>query len=113
MSFKENLKNELVYNDIKVKELANRVKIPYTTMLSYLDSRAIIPNAEIAVKIAKALNVSVEYLVTGKVDISKSSFKEKYPILYPTIQELLSLPKPILVGIQKFIHILYLNPKSL
>ena len=26
MSFKENLKNELVYNDIKVKELANETK---------------------------------------------------------------------------------------
>lgn len=65
MSFAENLRNELTYNDIKIKELSARTKIPYTTLLSYMNDKKSLPNVEAGVKIAKILNVSVEYLVTG------------------------------------------------
>ena len=51
MSFRDNLKSELEYQDIKVKELAAKTGLNRKT----ID----------AVKIAKALNVTVEYLVTG------------------------------------------------
>lgn len=108
MSFRENLKKELFYNDIKTKELARKINVPYTTTLAYLDKRGVMPNAEIAVRIAKVLNVSVEYLVTGKEEVKDSDFI-KNPVLNPMIDELLSLPKPLLTGIQNFIHVLYLN----
>lgn len=65
MSFAENLRNELIYNDIKIKELSFRTKIPYTTLLSYMNDKKSLPNVEAGVRIAKVLNVSVEYLVTG------------------------------------------------
>jgi transcriptional regulator with XRE-family HTH domain len=113
MSFRENLKKELFYNDIKTKELARKINVPYTTTLAYLDKRGVIPNAEIAVRIAKVLNVTVEYLVTGKEEVRDLDFKKKYPILNPLIDELLSLPKPLLTGVQNFIHILYMNSKFL
>ena len=65
MAFKENLKIELEYQDIKVKELAARSGISRRTIDQYLSSAAKMPSAENAVKIAAALGVSVEYLVTG------------------------------------------------
>lgn len=40
--------------------------IPKPTLDSYLGVRQPMPPADVAVKIAQALNVSVEYLVTGE-----------------------------------------------
>jgi transcriptional regulator with XRE-family HTH domain len=65
-SFKENLRNELDYQDITVKELSVRTGIPIATLDCYLGTRATIPSVEAAVKIARSLHVSVEYLVIGE-----------------------------------------------
>lgn len=65
-SFRENLRNELDFQDLTVKELSAKTGIIKGTLDNYLGIRASIPPADIAVKIAKALNVSVEFLVTGK-----------------------------------------------
>ena len=65
MGFKENLKSELVYSGIMVKELSAITGIKKHTLDNYLNTHNSIPNAESAVKIARALGVSVEYLVTG------------------------------------------------
>ena len=66
MSFKENLKSELIYTGMMVKELSIVTGIKRHTLDNYLNSHNSIPNAEAAVKIAQALGVTVEYLVTGK-----------------------------------------------
>lgn len=66
MAFKDNLKSELEFKDIKVKELAAQSGISRRTIDQYLSSAAKMPSAENAVKIAKVLGVSVEYLVTGE-----------------------------------------------
>ncbi len=63
--FKKNLRDELDYLGLTVKELSARIGIPKPTLDCYLSSRQTMPPADIAVKIARALNVSVEYLVTG------------------------------------------------
>ncbi len=65
-TFRENLREELDYQDMKVKELAVATGIPKPTLDCYLSARQVIPPADIAVKIARTLNVSVEYLVTGE-----------------------------------------------
>ena len=65
MGFKENLKSELIYSGILVKELSVKTGIKKHTLDNYLNTHNSLPNAETAVKIAKALGVSVEYLVTG------------------------------------------------
>jgi transcriptional regulator with XRE-family HTH domain len=65
MGFKENLKEELQYNNITVKELSNRTSISQGSLSNYLKENSSIPSADVAVKIAKALNVTVEYLITG------------------------------------------------
>ena len=65
MGFKENLKSELIYSGTMVKELSVKTGIKKHTLDNYLNTHNSIPNAEAAVKIACALGVSVEYLVTG------------------------------------------------
>ena len=65
MGFRENLKEELIYQDITVKELAERTGISKHTLDHYLTKNGSRPQVELAVKIARALNVSVEYLVYG------------------------------------------------
>jgi transcriptional regulator with XRE-family HTH domain len=66
MGFRENLKSQLQYSDMLVKELAARSGIKKKTLDSYLGIRSYSPSVEAAVSIAQALGVSVEYLVTGK-----------------------------------------------
>ena len=66
MGFKENLKSELAYSGILVKELAAKSGVNKFSIDNYLNARGQLPSAEAAVKIAHALGVSVEYLVTGK-----------------------------------------------
>lgn len=63
--FRETLRSELDFQDIKVKELAVKTGISQRTLEGYLGARGSIPPADVAVKIARVLNVSVEYLVTG------------------------------------------------
>ena len=72
MGFRENLKDELKYQDMLVKELADKTGIPKGTIDHYLAEKNTEPIAENAVKIARALNVSVEYLVTGSSTESQS-----------------------------------------
>lgn len=64
-TFRENLRDELDYHDMKVKELSVATGIPKPTLDCYLSARQVIPPADIAVKIAKVLNVSMEYLICG------------------------------------------------
>ncbi|MCL2380307.1 MAG: helix-turn-helix domain-containing protein [Treponema sp.] len=66
MGFKENLKSELAYQGMLVKELAEKTGISRHTLDNYLNVRERIPTADVAVKIARALGVTVEYLVTGE-----------------------------------------------
>ena len=65
-SFRENLRNELDFQDIKVKELSDRCGIPKATLECYLRTQSTEPSVENAVKIARELKVSVEYLVIGE-----------------------------------------------
>ena len=66
MSFGENLKGELEYKGMLVKELARVTGIPKQTIDKYLLANGSMPPADKAVAIARVLGVSVEYLVTGR-----------------------------------------------
>lgn len=65
-NFRENLRNELDYQGILVKELSARTGIPVASLDCYLSARATVPSVEAAVKIARALRVSVEHLAIGE-----------------------------------------------
>jgi transcriptional regulator with XRE-family HTH domain len=73
-SFKKNLRNELDYQGITVKELSSRTGIPVASLDCYLGSRATIPSVEAAVKIARVLQVPIEYLVIDEEKGKKQPF---------------------------------------
>jgi transcriptional regulator with XRE-family HTH domain len=73
INFKENLRAELDYLGLTVKELSAKTGVAKGTLDCYLGVRSSMPPADIAVKIAGALGVSVEYLVTGKEQTGQNS----------------------------------------
>jgi transcriptional regulator with XRE-family HTH domain len=75
-SFKENVKDELSFLGITAKELAEKTKIPYLTVENYLNSRASMPPADYACRIAKVLNTTVENLI-GEEDIPCPQTEDK------------------------------------
>ena len=85
MGFKENLKSELEYQGILVKELAAKCGISRNTLGNYLTGHKSLPNAETAVKIANVLGVSVEYLVNGS-----DSNKANNQLLPPKYRKILT-----------------------
>lgn len=87
MGFKENLKSELIYSGMLVKELSAKTGIKKHTLDNYLNTHNSLPNAETAVKIASALEVSVEYLVTG----AERKPGKKRPPLPPDLQLLVDI----------------------
>ncbi|GBU29218.1 hypothetical protein R84B8_02782 [Treponema sp. R8-4-B8] len=76
MGFRENLKAELVNSDMLVKELAKLSGVKKQTIDSYLREKNNIPSIEAGVKIAQALGVSAEYLVTGNEKKQSKELKE-------------------------------------
>lgn len=62
-SFKENLREELEFNGISIKDLSLQTKIPRRSIDNYLNSRSSMPPADYACRIAKVLNTTVEKLV--------------------------------------------------
>jgi transcriptional regulator with XRE-family HTH domain len=70
-NFRKNLRSELDFQAIRIKELSAKTGIPVASLDCYLGARATMPSADAAVKIARALGVSAEYLVTGKAAAEK------------------------------------------
>jgi len=66
MGFGDNLKQELTYKGMLKKELAAITGINKRAIDTYVRTKSSMPPADTAVRIAKALGVTVEYLVTGE-----------------------------------------------
>ena len=85
MGFKERLREEIEYRGLLVKEISAALGISNSTFLSYIDARGVLPNVETAVKIAKYLGVTVEYLVDGDIksenQVTSSIQSEKTKLL--------------------------------
>ena len=92
MSFRENLREAIDYSGLEQKELAHKANISLRNIDNYLRENASIPAADKAVRIAQALDVTVEYLVTGN-----SSPEKNYNFIEPEIRQLIrsikNLPK--------------------
>ena len=90
MSFRENLKSELSFQGILVKELSAKTGIKKRTLDNYLREKGSIPPADFAVKIASALDVSVEFLVTGRDRKIRTQDIELFPADVRLISEKIS-----------------------
>lgn len=82
--FWDNVKSELKVNSLTLKDLSLKTELNYRTLQNQI-SRNIVPDAIQSVIIAKALNTTVEYLVTGE---DSNPYKDKYEKLAQTIQDL-------------------------
>jgi transcriptional regulator with XRE-family HTH domain len=65
-SFSDRLRAEIEYAGLTQEEFADKAGIKKRSLDGYLGPQKSLPLADTAVKIASALGVSVEYLVTGK-----------------------------------------------
>ena len=65
------VKDKLDFQDSTQRNLAQNINESYNTLQSWIN-RDRLPNAEQAVRIAEALNTSVEFLVTGKSNNRKN-----------------------------------------
>lgn len=92
MMFNENLKYFMECRGIQSKELSAKTNISINTINSYLKKGGSIPDVEKAFRIAKALDIPMELLITG---FSLTGRKIKPPsrtnILKPQILEIESI----------------------
>ena len=65
--FWKQVQKELLNNGLGVKDLEYRTKIPYSTIINAINRNSM-PKADTALKISKALNRSVEFLLGEKVE---------------------------------------------
>lgn len=86
LQFWQKVKEELEYNLITQKELAEKIGISYNTLQSWI-TKDRLPDAEQALKIAKQLNTSIEYLVTGKTE-EKKGIKPNLQDMIPKLNHL-------------------------
>jgi len=77
-----------------MKQVARSAGVKESTFLSYVDARERIPPADVAVRIANVLGVSVEYLVSGMdTPVSEAdSFYQKYKKYEDILQSLDKIP---------------------
>jgi transcriptional regulator with XRE-family HTH domain len=87
MGFRENLKEQLSFSGMYVKELSALSGVKKQTIDSYLNSHNCMPSADAAVAIARALGVSVEFLVTGREEKKKGV---RYPMETRIIAEIIA-----------------------
>lgn len=73
MDFRSRLREEIAFSGLSNKELAAKANITKRALDSYVSSQSCMPSADVAVRLAKALNTSVEYLVTGESDSAQSA----------------------------------------
>jgi transcriptional regulator with XRE-family HTH domain len=102
MGFAENLRTELDYQGLIVKQLAAQTGISVHTLNHYLSGKKSMPPADAAVKIALALNVSVEYLVTGNMR-GQPGDMAKFFKFRDMFDDLLLLPDSVLKPVKSMI----------
>ena len=106
--FRENLKDIIEYKGLRTKELSALTNINKRTIDSYLDSRAVLPNAEVANKKKKALGTTVEFLVTGEDAVNHEqklySDFDTYRKYRKIVNELDTLSPELLQSIEAMIH---------
>ena len=76
MNFGARLKEEIEYTGIQYKELAAKADVKLRALFTYVASNPSMPPADVAVRIAEVLNVSVEYLVNGKKTDSSTTHRQ-------------------------------------
>ena len=109
MSFKENLKEAMYCKNLTTIQLAEMTGINSGTISSYLKTKNSMPPVDKALKLAKALDVSIDFLVNGFDEKTESSIQQKSPFsieVFKIAQKLDGLEKDELAIITSMIDLL-------
>ena len=104
MGFKENLKAELAYKGMLVKELSEKSGVHKRAIDNYLNTQSSLPTADAAVSIARALGVTVEYLITGETLCNEKILSSLTPDLRTIVryaEQLAAADRKIVVNLVK------------
>lgn len=109
MSFKENLKEAMYCKNLTTVQLAALTDINSGTISSYLKTKNSMPPVDKALRLAKALDVSVDFLVNGFEEKTESSIQQKSPFsieVFKIAQKMNGLEKEDLTIISSIIDLL-------
>lgn len=107
ISFADRLRAEIEYQGMLQKELAFKAGIKKRALDMYLGSQSSMPPADVAVRLAKVLGVTVEYLVTGEQSETEAPQEHDKKITFDFKQvenDLNSLPIKIAYSLVSTIH---------
>ena len=91
---KDNLRRKLSEKDFEIKEFAKIVKIPYSTFKRYISKNPVFPTLENAMKIAAALDTTVEELYYGDAWLDGS-----------LANEIAAVPRPHQNAVKSMLHL--------
>lgn len=109
MNFWENVDFIREQKDISRKELAYRAEFSLASLSTGI-IRGSIPAADVAYRIAKVLNVSIEYLLTGENNSLQTQIyqlienSKKYQKHKTLVEEFETIPQHIQKSIENMIH---------
>ena len=100
MDFRDRLREEISFSGLTYKELSAKTGISKRTIISYVSGQSCMPSADVAVKLAKALNTSVEYLILGeKSNSAQEKSDERSRKLNHIFKDLSDAQKKLLVSV--------------
>ena len=100
MDFRDRLREEIAFSGLTYKELSAKTGISKRTIISYVSGQSCMPSADVAVKLAKALNTSVEYLILGeKSNSATKKSDERSRKLNHIYKDLTAAQKQLLVSV--------------
>ena len=114
MSFNENLKEAMYCKNLTTVQLAALSGINAGTISNYLKTKGSMPPVDKALKLAKALDVTVDFLVNGFEAKQESAIQQKSPFpieVFKIAQKMADLEKDELSIVSTMINLLQ-NRKS-
>jgi transcriptional regulator with XRE-family HTH domain len=114
MGFKENLKAELAYKDLLVKELASLSGVKRRTIDNYLRENNSVPSADAAVRIANVLGVTVEDLFADNEHQERNptqSFPDS-PLILKSLDTLNKRDRTIVINLIKSLQAMEKSEKK-
>lgn len=109
MSFNENLKEAMYCKNLTTVQLAAITNINAGTISNYLKTKGSMPPADKALKLAKALDVSVDFLINGFDSKTASLLQQKTPFSLEVLkiaQNMTDLEKDELTAIEGVLNVM-------
>lgn len=103
MDFADRLRAEIEYSGMLQKELAAKAGIKKRALDMYIGAQKSMPPADVAVRLAKTLGVTVEYLVEGQDSASTEAVDIKLK------NDLKNIPTNLREKILETIHLISKN----